>query len=69
MTETAIRAKNLVAALNGGRVGRRPDWISSSGNSRWSCRGLGIPLVGASFLGREGDRRLLCYQGSRAKPQ
>ncbi len=69
MTETAIGAKNLVAALNGGRVGRRPDGITWPGSSRWFCRGLGTLLVGAGFLGREGDGRLLCYQGSRAKPQ
>ena len=69
MTETAIGAKNLVAALNGGRVGRRSVRISWPGSRQWFCRGLETLLAAASFLGREGDVRLLCYQGSGAKPQ
>jgi hypothetical protein len=69
MTKTAIRAKNLAAALNGGRVGRRPVRIRLPERVRWRRRRLRTRLVGASLLGREGNRRLLCYQGSRAKPQ
>ena len=75
MAKTAIRTKNLAAARNHGRVGRSLHRISrrtghSNGRrARRLGRGWRTCLIGTGSLDRSGNRRLLCRQGSRAKPQ
>ncbi len=76
VAETAICAENLAAARNHSGVGRgsyriggRARGYANRRGGRRLGRGLRRCLVGAGFLGRGGDGRLLCHQGCRAKPQ